>query len=148
MSHIVRFFATGAYIGYLSGAPGTLGSLEGVLIVVALRGKGTPLYLVVLAAVTLFGTWASGKAERDYGTIDDRRIVIDEIAGFLLAMLLLPVTFRTLTLGFILFRVYDIWKPVSRLEKLPGGFGIMADDLLAGLLANLTVRAIGLIWEM
>lgn len=146
MNHIAKFLATGAYIGHLSGAPGTLGSLEGVLIVVALRGKGAPLYLVVLAAVVILGIWASGIAERDYGVIDDRRIVIDEIAGLLLAMLLLPVTFRTLALGFVLFRVYDIWKPVSRLEKLPGGFGIMADDLLAGLMANLTVRAIGLVW--
>lgn len=146
MNRIARFLATGAYIGHLSRAPGTLGSLEGVLIVLALRGREPAIYGVVLAAVVAVGLWASGATEKEYGVVDDQRIVIDEIAGFLVTMLLLQVTLQTLVLGFVLFRVYDIWKPVSHLEKIPGGMGIMADDLAAGVMANVTLRAIALVW--
>lgn len=146
MNRIARFLATGAYIGHLSRAPGTLGSLEGVLIVLALRGREPLIYWLVLAAVIAVGLWASGATEKEYGVVDDQRIVIDEIAGFLLTMLLLQVTLQTVVLGFVLFRVYDIWKPVSRLEKIPGGMGIMADDLAAGIMANVTLRAIALVW--
>ncbi len=146
MKQIARFFATGAYIGYLSRAPGTLGSLEGVLIVLALRGRGVPLYFVVLAAVVALGIAVSGAAEKDYGVKDDQRIVIDEIGGLILSVLLLPISLKTLILCFIMFRVFDIWKPVPHLEKLRGGPGIVADDLLAGLMANIAVRALLLIW--
>jgi phosphatidylglycerophosphatase A len=145
MNQIARFFATGAYIGYLPRAPGTFGSLEGVLIVLALRGKGLEVYYGVLIGLVAVGMWASGRAEKDYGVKDDQRIVIDEVAGLLLTMLLFPVTMKTLFFGFALFRAYDILKPVPHLEKLPGGAGIMADDLLAGLLANVTLRVILLI---
>ena len=102
--------------------------------------------MAVLIALIIVGTWAAGRAQIEYQVVDDQRIVIDEIAGMLLAMLLVPVTFKALLTGFILFRVFDIWKPVRSLEDLPAGAGVMADDLFAGLLANAGLRVASLFW--
>ena len=86
------------------------------------------------------GVWSAGKAEQQLARKDASCIVIDEIAGILLAYLAVPISVLPLLVGFVLFRLFDIIKPLPRLETLPGGWGVMLDDLLAGLLAQCGAR--------
>jgi len=99
-------------------------------------------YVVMLVIFSGFGVWICGKCDHHFEKKDSPVIVIDEIGGFLIAMFALPVSFRFIFLGFILFRAFDILKPfkIERLERLPGGWGIMADDIAAGILANLMLH--------
>ena len=95
--------------------------------------------------LSFFGIWVSNKATiYFFKEKDSKRIVIDEIIGFLIAMFLIPFEFKFILAAFIIFRVIDILKPfpIRRLEKLPGGWGVMCDDLLAGVYANLIMQAI------
>ncbi len=133
-------------VGYLPGAPGTYGALVAVGLGWAALAAGIswPLYLLATLAVSAAGVWAATEACRAWGTHDDGRVVIDEVAGQLLAFLplfLLPKSsnfFPALVTGFVLFRLFDIAKPgpVRWAERrFPDGVGVMADDLVAGLLA-------------
>ena len=136
--------ATAAGLGYLPVAPGTWGSLPGVALAWALGGVGQGLALVAaLAAVVLLGTWAAGQAARHVGREDPGIVVVDEVAGQMMTLLFLPPSPRVLLAGFLLFRVLDILKPfpARSLERLPGGPGIMADDLAAGIYGNLLLQA-------
>lgn len=129
-------------IGYLPLAPGTFGSLAAALLYLFVPAIA-PLhwFIPLILVATLVGAWAGGVMEREYGK-DPSAVVVDELAGQWLALLALPATPLAVALAFVLFRVFDIAKPgpVDRAQQLPGGWGIMADDLLAGLLANLCVR--------
>jgi phosphatidylglycerophosphatase A len=102
---------------------------------------------LALAAVTAAGTWAAGRAEQVLGRHDDSRITIDEVAGMLTALLFLPARLEVAAAAFALFRVLDIAKPwpVRSAEGLPGGLGVMADDLVAGVGANLVGQ---LLWRL
>jgi phosphatidylglycerophosphatase A len=129
-------------IGFIPFAPGTFGSLAAVLVylfVPALRPLG--LFVPLILAVSMLGVWAGGMMEKEYGE-DPSATVIDELAGQWVALLALPASPLVMLLSFLFFRLYDIWKPgpVDKAQSLPGGWGIMTDDLLAGLLANLSVR--------
>ena len=135
--------ATGLGIGYAPVVPGTFGSLPGVVLAWSLFSLGgTMAVFAGLLTVTGLGFWAAEGAARDLGRKDPGQIVVDEIAGQMLTYLLVPPTIRTLGLGFLLFRMFDILKPfpARRLEALPGGSGIMADDLAAGVYANLVLQ--------
>ncbi len=128
--------------GLVPVASGTFGTLAGVPIVL-LMGLPRPLYAALFVfAFIVVAAWASDLSHRLVGKRDPSVVVIDEVAGFLLSLFYLPVSWRTLCLGFILFRVFDILKPfpVRNLEALRGGIGIMADDLMAGIYANLSTR--------
>ena len=94
----------------------------------------------MLAGCTVVGVWAAGEAERLFGLKDAAPIVIDEIVGMLLTYYAVPVALIPLLLGFVCFRFFDILKPLPQLEQLPGGWGIMLDDLCAGLLAQGCLR--------
>jgi phosphatidylglycerophosphatase A len=98
---------------------------------------------VALALVTLVGLWAASRVERALGRKDPGVIVVDEVAGMMLSVLLLPRTPQVLVAAFLLFRLFDIWKPYPARgsQALPGGLGVMADDLIAGLYALLVVAA-------
>jgi phosphatidylglycerophosphatase A len=96
--------------------------------------------MLVLGACIALGIWVSGKAEQLLGDKDAAPIVIDEIAGMLMTYGAVPVAVLPLVVGFLSFRFFDICKPLPQLERLPGGWGIMCDDLLAGLLAQLCVH--------
>lgn len=97
-------------------------------------------YLALCGGWVAIGLWIAGKAEHYLQCQDAAPIVIDEIAGVLLAYCAVPLSFWTVVLGFISFRVFDIAKPWPQLERLPGGWGIMSDDLAAGLLAQGCLR--------
>ena len=134
--------ATGGYVGYLPIAPGTWGSLIGLLLFLLLALLPLLLYGIVLACFTAVGIWVAGEAEQLLGRKDASPIVIDEIAGMLLTYFALPVAWLPMLVGFICFRLFDIFKPLPQLERLPGGWGVMLDDLCAGVLANGCVRLV------
>jgi phosphatidylglycerophosphatase A len=132
-------------IGRFPFASGTVGSLPAVLLYWGLwTVAGWPATLAGLVVVTMLGFWSAGAAEQRWGEKDPGVVVIDEVAGQMLTLALLPPTPQILLAGFLLFRLLDILKPfpARRLEKLPGGTGIMADDLAAGLYGNLILRAV------
>ena len=124
-------------------APGTAGSVVGVALVVGLQALGSvPVDLVALAAVLVLGVWSAGVVERDLGRTDPGAVVIDEVAGMLVTLLWVPVGWMGIVVGFLVFRILDIIKPfpVRTAERLPGGWGIMADDVAAGVYAQIVVR--------
>jgi len=98
------------------------------------------LYALILAGCVALGIWVADEAEQLFGEKDAAPIVIDEIAGMLLAYCAVPRAWLPLMVGFVSFRFFDICKPLPELERLPGGWGIMLDDLFAGLLAQVCVR--------
>ncbi|NTV02051.1 MAG: phosphatidylglycerophosphatase A [Chlorobiaceae bacterium] len=131
-------------VGYIPFAPGTFGSLVAALAYFVFPAIAPLQWLVPLIVVTsVLGVWAGGVMEEEYGE-DPSAVVIDELAGQWLALAALPATPVVVLLSFLLFRFYDIVKPglVDKAQSLPGGWGIMVDDLLAGLLANVTVRIV------
>ena len=133
------FVASGAGIGYFPVAPATACSA----VIVGLYGL-LPLdawvQAALIAGVIVVGVWTAGVAERRSGK-DPSHVVIDEVAGQLIACFLVPKTFPHLAAAFVLFRIFDIgkWPPMRQLERLPGGWGIMADDLAAGLCSRLVL---------
>ena len=147
-----RFFlilATGFGVGYSPVAPGTLGTLVAIPIYYFLSEIPSPLYEITLIGFIFLSVWISEKAEIFFGKKDDQRIVIDEIVGFLITMLWIPKTTRFIIIGFILFRFFDILKPIPirRIErKFKGGFGVVLDDVVAGVYANIILHLIGRIY--
>jgi phosphatidylglycerophosphatase A len=147
-SRIPLLIASGFGIGLIPGAPGTYASLVTVLcfsLVYLVSFRIVPeLHVSTVCLISLAGVLASSAVARQRGDEDPSVVVIDEIAGQLLTFVFVPVNVAVLPLGFVLFRLFDIWKPfpIRRLESLPGGVGIMADDLLAGIYANLVLHAV------
>ena len=142
MRNLILFIATGAGTGYSPVAPGTIGSALALALWAGVRGLSPPAYLALVLGVAALGVVAAARAEAIFGGKDDGRITIDEVAGMLLSLALLPATAPPLAVagvGFLLFRAFDIAKPPPALlaEALPGGLGVMADDLVAGIYANL-----------
>ena len=119
--------------GYAPVASGTVGSLV-TLIALWLIPFTTLALLVTLAIVTLVGIWAGSRVERAIDAKDPGIIVIDEVAGMLVSVLFLPRTIPVLVTAFLLFRLFDIWKPfpARQLQEMHGGVGVMLDDLIAG----------------
>jgi len=139
--------ATAGGIGYAPVAPGTFGSLLALPLLpalAALREQSLLLYLVVFAAVIAASIWSAGRAEGVFGH-DSGRIVVDEVAGMVVAGLFLPGTWLAAGLGFAAFRLFDIVKPwpASAIDKgFPGGIGVVGDDLVAGVYAGIAARII------
>ena len=134
----IKLLASGFGSGLTPIAPGTAGTVVGILLcLLCLPLPWVPRLLVVLALSAL-SVYVSGKAEKIYGKKDDQRIVIDEIIGFQVTMLPLMITTLHLCAGFVLFRIFDIWKPfpINDLQRLPGGWGIVLDDVGAGIYAG------------
>jgi phosphatidylglycerophosphatase A len=132
--------ATGGGVGWAPLAPGTVGSALAAVIVWGVPFSRTGLLLFFIA-VTLAGTWAAHRAERQLGAKDPGAIVIDEVAGMTLAVLPFPRTVLVLIAGFVLFRIFDITKPFpARVsQRVAGGLGVMVDDLIAGLYALVVI---------
>jgi len=145
MKNAAKILATFFGIGLFPVAPGTLASAVAVLVYkFALHGLAWPLYLLLLAFLFFAGTAASAVHAAALGRSDPGRIVIDEVCGQLLALAFLPAAWVPVAVSFVLFRFFDILKPwpIGRLEKLPGGWGVMADDIGAGLAAAALSRMI------
>jgi len=146
MRALITLLSTGFYVGYTPRAPGTAGSMLGLGLVWALTGPlglTVPYYLLVTALFFVLGIWVSSRAETLFGH-DGPRIVIDEIAGVLIVFTAMPFDLFTVVAGFILFRVLDIWKPFpcDRVQRLPGGLGVMMDDAVAAVYAHLLLRIV------
>jgi phosphatidylglycerophosphatase A len=141
------FIATAAYCGYFPIAPGTVGSVAGLAVYLLVWWSRSPIIEVALiAAVFAAGTWSATHAERYFGAIDPGPVVIDEVLGMLITLAFVHAGWSAALAGFVLFRLFDIVKPfpANRLENFHGGFGVMADDAMAGIYANLALRV--LIW--
>lgn len=133
VDRLAFFVASAGGAGYSPVAPGTAGSL------VALAGLWLipftpPVLWLTLAAVVAAGIWAGARVERVLGRKDPGVIVIDEVAGMIVSVLGLPRTLPVLIAAFLLFRIFDVWKPfpADRSQRITGGVGVMADDLIAG----------------
>ena len=139
----VLFCGTGLMIGRIPVAPGTFGSVAGIAL--CLVFARLPLAAATAAAIgfVFFSIWIADRSVRILGAKDPGCIVIDEIAGMVTTLHGLPPDPVVVLAGFILFRLLDISKPlgIRRLEKLPGGLGVVADDVAAGVVANLVLRA-------
>ena len=142
---LAMILATGFGAGYGPIAPGTWGSLPGLAFAWGLdRIAGSWAVAAGAAFFAVAGVWAAGRAEALLGEKDPGPVVVDEIDGQMVALLFLPFTAGVLVAAFLLFRVLDVWKPwpARGLERLPGGSGIMADDLMVGLYANLILHGV------
>ncbi len=149
MNRFFLFLSTGFGVGYSPIAPGTLGTLIAVPIYFFLSKITSPLYELTLLTFFFLSCWISGQAQQYFGKKDDQRIVIDEIIGFLITMLWIPKTTLFIVIGFFLFRFFDILKPfpIRHLERrLKGGFGVVLDDVMAGVYANIILHLIGRIY--
>jgi phosphatidylglycerophosphatase A len=150
---IALLLATAGGVGYAPVAPGTAGSLVGVLLYLPFSGLGPWVYVLTTLGLLFLGIWAADEAERFYGREDDGRIVIDEVVGQLLtlaplALLRAPPSLLLMVTGFVAFRVLDIWKPlpVAWAERsFGGGTGVMMDDVVAGLLGAIVVAGAALV---
>ena len=139
----VMFCATGGGIGYAPIAPGTFGSFAGLLICFGLSRFSVWTALGLTVALILFAIWIAHEAEKALKQKDPGRIIIDEIAGMAVTLIGIPFTITNAAMAFILFRVYDIAKPFPiRLvdRKVPGGLGVVLDDVVAGVFGNLSLR--------
>lgn len=143
---------TGFGAGYSPFAPGTMGALVGVLFLVpnlfiSTRFTGSypidPILILLTLVFFFIGVKATNELEPEWGH-DPQKIVIDEIIGFWIAMIAVPYTAWTLFAGFVLFRIFDIWKPlgIRKMEKFKGGWGVMLDDVLAGIYANIVLQVL------
>ncbi len=130
--------------GLVPVAPGTFGTLAAIPLVVGFGFLGPWAAFLGVAGVSALAIRVSREAENLLGKKDPSAVVIDEVAGLGVTMLLVPMSWLSICLGFFLFRFFDILKPwpVNRAEKLPGGFGIVLDDLVAGVYAQLVLRLI------
>ncbi len=143
MTRVAVFVATAAYSGYFPFAPGTVGSAAGLVAYVLIRWAGSPLVEAgAIAALFAAGVWAGTTAERYFGGIDPGPVVIDEVVGMLITLAFVPVGWSGALAGFFLFRLFDVLKPwpARSLERLHGGLGVMADDAMAAVYANLALR--------
>ena len=139
----VRLLSTFFYIGYLPLIPGTFGSLAGILLIYLIKVCALN-YTIFTSVVIAIGFLVCGQAEKEMRKSDPRCVVIDEVSGMLLSLMLIPYDIKLVIIAFILFRILDTLKPypAGRLERLKGSVGIMSDDLIAGLYANLILQVV------
>lgn len=146
---LVLGVATGGYIGYIPVAPGTFGSIVGVAVYWGLSFFQWPIILLLLVILAAFAIWIADQAEALLQVEDPKQVVIDEIVGMSAALVALPALPLVWAAGFFLFRFFDILKPfpIGYLEKrCPGGLGIVIDDVVAGVAANLLLHGILLLF--
>ena len=156
MRRLAVLLATGLGLGYLPVAPATWASAAtAVLLFFLLPRIGLPAYLALTLGVTALAIAVCGPAEKELGH-DAHPIVMDEVAGMMVTMCAAPALGPSgppyaiaLLVGFLFFRLFDIWKPppVGRAQNLPGAYGIVTDDLLAGVYANLALQVLALVWR-
>jgi phosphatidylglycerophosphatase A len=134
---LIKLLATGFGSGLSPFAPGTAGTLVGVVICLLCLPLPWAMRLLIVIALSALSIYVAGQAEIIYQKKDDQRIVIDEIIGLQITMLPVAINVMSLCAAFVLFRIFDILKPfpIGNLQRLPGGWGVVADDVLAGIYA-------------
>lgn len=144
MRFIARLIATGFFTGYAPIAPGTVGSLLGLFLYWVVPGSNAVYSLAGISLLFLIGVWAATQVEKETKIQDNSIIVIDEIVGMLITVALFEKKLIWVILGFFLFRFFDIVKlfPAKSAERLPSGWGVMMDDVVAGIYGVLTLRLI------
>ena len=148
MRQVIIFLATGAYTGYSPVAPGTAGSVVGLIIgyfLAPMWQQEPMIFAALFVGAYVPGCLIAGRAEQIFGEHDSSKIVLDEVYGMIATMFLNPLGWAWLLGGFILFRIFDIIKPfpASLIDrKMPGGPGVMLDDLFAGIYANIVLRMV------
>ena len=136
---IAYMLSTGLYVGKIPKAPGTVGTVVALFPILIYWNRGGEYLLLnqifITLAVFFIGIWASTVIIETFKEKDPEYIVIDEIAGYMVAMIGFPTNWKILLLAFILFRIFDIFKPppIKQFEKLPSGIGVMVDDVIAGI---------------
>lgn len=148
MNTLAKAIATGFGSGYLPVAPGTWGAALATLItyVIAVNTDAYDLnaaLIILTFTFTSLGVWSANVLQDEWGH-DPGKIVVDEMVGIWISMIFVPFSIVNLLLAFGLFRLYDIWKPwlVKKAESLDGGLGVMADDIVAGVFANVSIQFI------
>ena len=140
-----KLTSTSLGIGYIGKGAGTVAAVAcSVCWYLAYRNGYQPIpSLIITILITLLGIWSSNVVSKIWGK-DPARVVIDEVAGMCISLLFVPVTIKYVIAALVLFRFFDIAKPlfIRKLEKLPGGWGIMLDDVLAGIYANIVLQIV------
>lgn len=145
MRNTLKLIATFFNIGRISKAPGTVATAATIPLFVLMSYLPDMIYMMIVFAVIILGIFAAQAYESDASEHDSKEIVIDEVAGFLITMALVPCTIKSVILGFVLFRIFDIFKPwpISALDKkVKGGVGVMVDDIAAGIAASIIMQAV------
>jgi phosphatidylglycerophosphatase A len=148
MRHFINFLATGCFIGKVPVAPGTAGTLVGVLLYLLIHPLPIFVYVVTVIAFIFLSAWVATKAQAIYGEQDPQEVVIDEIAGYLVTMAFHKFDVSLIIGGFVLFRIFDIVKPFPLRwieRRFLSGWGIVLDDVAAGIYANLALWFFGLL---
>ena len=147
---LARVVATAFGSGYSPFAPGTAGSAVGLLLFWPMAALRWPWQAVASAVLFVVGSLAAGRVSQRVGLKDPGIVVVDEVVGQWVTLTALPLTPITAVLGFLLFRAMDIVKPwpARDLERVPGGWGIMADDVAAGVYAHLLLRVFLAVWPV
>jgi phosphatidylglycerophosphatase A len=141
LQRLALLVATVMGVGYAPFAPGTFGTAAGLLLWAVLPTAPAVQALAILAMFAV-GSWSGSVAERHFGRTDPGQVVVDEVMGMLITLFMIPVGWWGAVAGFLIFRVADVLKPfpANRLERLPGGVGVMADDAMAAVYANVALR--------
>ena len=148
MRRLVIILATWWGTGYAPVAPGTVGTIAAIPLLLLLSLLPLYGYIPCVLVIGLAACWAAGRAEQIFGEKDNRRIVIDEVVGLLVAMTAVPLTWQYLLAGFVLFRIFDILKPppIRLIERtVKGGWGVVLDDVLAGIYAQIALRILAIL---
>lgn len=143
MQKISRFIATVCFIGYSPVASGTIASVAAIFLYILIKDS-IFIYFSLTALLLIAGFWSSSRAKQYFAGEDPHEIVIDEFSSMFLVYLFIPYSPKFLITGFLLFRFFDIFKipPIKKLEKLPGGLGIMLDDIASAILTNIILQAL------
>jgi phosphatidylglycerophosphatase A len=149
MIRLILLLASGLGAGFSPFAPGTAGTLVAIPIELLLSPIRSPVYELTLLTFFFFSSWIAERAQNHWQKKDDQRIVIDEIMGYFLTMLWIPKTLLFISVGFLLFRLLDIVKPFPcrQLEEVRGGFGVVLDDVFAGIYANIGLQLLRIFVE-
>lgn len=145
MMFTAKLISTCLGIGYIKKGAGTVAAALCCIIwlLVRVHGENALYDLTGILVLLLIGTWAAAVVEKEWGK-DSNKVVVDELSGMCISLFLVPVTWQYISLAFIFFRFFDIVKPlyIRKAESLPGGWGVMADDFLAGIYSNLLLQAV------
>ena len=143
MRTVIKLISSCFFLGHFPFMSGTIASLAGVGLYLLIKDNN-PVYVLTMLVVIILGFLTCGKAEDIFGKKDSRKIVIDELAGILIALYLLPFRLSYLIAAFIIFRILDILKPypLRRIENLKGSCGVMLDDIAAAVYTNIIMQIV------